>query len=139
MTEPEDLLPDEDDEDTLLDLRYVSQWQIACPGADLVDMLNCDDDVGPNLYARLGLTPHTEDFDGLEWVEFAEIRPDGYYMIDFPEGTDFADFSIAQALRLEEIDEKCFNDLPTGDEDDPCDGNCEHCSQDCIGKRPVNP
>ena len=136
MTEP-NALP-EDDADTL-DLRYVSQWQIACPGPDLLDMLNCDDGVGPDLYARLGLTPRVEDLDGLEWVCFDEIRDDAYYMLTFPEGTDFADFSVAQALRLEEIDEKCFNDLPTDDEADACDGECETCPQNCVGKLPVTP
>ncbi|HIV10064.1 MAG TPA: hypothetical protein IAC79_08130 [Candidatus Spyradenecus faecavium] len=137
MTDPAPQPTDPAEEDELLDLRYLGQWQIACSGADLLDLLNCDEGVGPDLYARLGLTPHTDDSLGFDWVEFDEIDEGAYYALDFPEGTDFADFSVAQALRLEEISEKCFNDLPTGDEDDPCDGDCDHCPQDCIGKIPV--
>lgn len=137
MTDPDPQPTDPAEEDELLDLRYLGQWQIACSGADLLDLLNCDEGVGPDLYARLGLTPHTDDSLGFDWVEFDEIDEGAYYALDFPEGTDFADFSVAQALRLEEISEKCFNDLPTGDEDDPCDGDCDHCPQDCIGKIPV--
>ncbi len=135
MTEPEDL-PAEDDD--ALDLRYLGQWQIACPGADLVDLLNCDAGVGPDLYARLGLTPRDVSAEmGFDWLAFDEIDEEAYYAIDFPEGTDFGDFTIAQALRLEEIPETCFNTLPTGAEEEPCDGECETCPQDCIGKRPV--
>ncbi len=137
MTDPAPQPTDPAEEDELLDLRYLGQWQIACSGADLLDLLNCDEGVGPDLYARLGLTPRTDDSLGFDWVEFDEIDEGAYYALDFPEGTDFADFSVAQALRLEEISEKCFNDLPTGDEDDPCDGDCDHCPQDCIGKIPV--
>ena len=137
MTDPAPQPTDPAEEDELLDLRYLGQWQIACSGADLLDLLNCDEGVGPDLYARLGLTPHTDDSLGFDWVEFDEIDEGAYYALDFPEGTDFADFSVAQTLRLEEISEKCFNDLPTGDEDDPCDGDCDHCPQDCIGKIPV--
>ena len=136
MTDPAPQPTDPAEEDELLDLRYLGQWQIACSGADLLDLLNCDEGVGPDLYARLGLTPHTDDSLGFDWVEFDEIDEGAYYALEFPAGTDFADFSVAQALRLEEISEKCFNDLPTGDED-PCDGDCDHCTQDCIGKIPV--
>ncbi len=137
MTDPDLTPPEQEEEDDLLDLRYLGQWQIACSGADLLDLLNCDEGVGPALYKRLGLTPYTDDSLGFDWTEFDEIDEAAYYAIEFPAGTDFADFSVAQAIRLEEISEKCFNDLPTGDEDEPCDGDCDHCSQDCVGKLPV--
>ncbi len=128
----------DDQEDELLDLRYVSEHQIACSGIDLKDMLNYDDAVDLKLYARLHLTSHIVQASGFEYTEFDEISDDAFYMITFPEGTDFSDFSIAQALTVEEISEKCFNGLPTGSEDEPCDGNCEDCPQECIGKQPVN-
>lgn len=137
MTDPQTQPAEDDGEEGLLDLRYLGQWQIACSGEDLLDLLNCDDGVGPALYARLGLTPRPVEGLDFAWTEFAEIDPSAYYALEFPAGTDFADFSVAQALRLEEIGEKCFNDLPTGEEDDACDGDCEHCPQDCVGKRPV--
>ncbi len=130
-------LPQESDEDTLLDLRYVNAHQIACPGMDLEDMLNCDTAVGEELYKRLHLTPHVDTSCDFEWVVFDEIRDGAYYMITFPEETDFSDFSIAQALAVEEISETCFNNLQPCEEDDSCDGDCDSCPQECIGKVPV--
>lgn len=129
--------PEDESEEELLDLRYVGEHQLACPGVDLIEMLNCDDAVGPALYARLGLTPQREEALDFDYLTFAELRPEAYYMLSFPEGTDFSDFSVAQALAIEEISETRFNELPTDDDDGPCDGDCEHCPQDCIGKRPV--
>lgn len=124
-------------EEDLLDIRAVSETQIACSGADLIDMLNCDEGVDEALFARLNLTPHIDDSLDFEFVVFDEINEESYYCVTFPEGTDFSDFSIAQAYALEEISEKCFNDLAADDAEDPCDGDCENCPQDCIGKIPV--
>lgn len=124
-------------EDDLLDIRAVSETQIACSGADLVDMLNCDEGVDEALFTRLNLTPYIDDSVGFDYVFFNEINEDAYYCISFPEGTDFSDFSIAQAYALEEISEKCFNDLAEDEADYPCDGDCENCPQACIGKIPV--
>ena len=132
MTEPDDT-----DSEDLLDLRYVSENQVACVGLDLTDMLNCDDGVGPALYKRLGLTPQRDPIEDFEYFTFPEIQDDRYYMLTFPEGTDFTDFSVSQALRIEEIDETRFLELPTEDEDGACDGDCESCPQACIGKEPV--
>ena len=125
------------EEEELLDLRYVGEHQIACAGADLTDMLNCDEGVGPELYARLGLTATQDTSLEFTFFTFDEVDEEAYYMVTFPEGTDFANFSIAQALSIEEISPERFEELPTGDELDPCDGDCEHCPQDCIGKEPV--
>lgn len=125
------------EEEELLDLRYVGEHQIACAGADLTDMLNCDEGVGPELYARLGLTATQDTSLEFTFFTFDEVDEEAYYMVTFPEGTDFANFSIAQALSIEEISPERFEELPTGDELDPCDGDCEHCLQDCIGKEPV--
>ncbi len=136
MNTPEPDIPD-DEADDLLDLRPVSATQIACSGADLVDLLNCDEGVGEALYARLGLTPHTDDSLGFEYTAFAEIDEDAYYMLTFPEGTDFADFTVAQALALEEISEMCFNDLALDESEMSCDGDCDNCPQECVGKLPV--
>lgn len=124
-------------EEDLLDIRPVSDTQIACSGADLIDMLNCDEGVDEALFTRLDLTPHPDDSFDFEFLVFDEISEDAYYCITFPEGTDFSDFSIAQACALEEITEKCFNDLASAYEEEPCDGDCENCPQDCIGKLPV--
>lgn len=132
MTEPDDT-----DSEDLLDLRYVSENQVACVGLDLTDMLNCDDGVGPALYKRLGLTPQRDPIEDFEYFTFPEIQDSRYYMLTFPEGTDFTDFSVSQALRIEEIDETRFLELPTEDEDGACDGDCESCPQACIGKEPV--
>lgn len=131
------LPPQEDDEDSFLDLRYISAHQIACPGTDLEDMLNCDDAVGEDLYHRLNLTPHVDTSCDFDWLVFDEIRGDAFYMITFPEGTDFSDFSIAQALKVEEIAETCFNNLQSCEDDESCDGECDSCPQECIGKVPV--
>ena len=135
----QDPIPDEIDgeEEELLDLRYVGEHQIACSGADLTDMLNCDEGIGPELYARLGLTATQDTSLEFTFFTFAEVSEEAYYMVTFPEGTDFANFSIAQALAIEEISPERFEELPTGDEPEPCDGDCDHCPQDCIGKQPV--
>lgn len=129
--------PAEQDEETF-DLRYVSENQIACPGTDLEEMLNFDDRVGPALYQRLGLTPHRDEGEDFLYNTFEEVDIEGYYMITFPSGTDFSDFSIADALAIEPFSEARFLELPTGDEDEPCDGDCENCPQDCIGKQPID-
>lgn len=128
---------EEGEEEELLDLRFINEHQIACSGGDLIDMLNCDEGVSPELYTRLHLTPHTDDSLGFEYTFFDELKDDAFYMISFPDGTDFQDFSIAQALALEEISEKCFNDLAMEESELSCDGDCETCPQECIGKLPV--
>lgn len=119
------------------DLRYVSDTQLACSAEDLTDLLNFDADVGEALYQRLGLTAETQMADDFEYTEFKEILPGHYYMVTFPSGTDFTDFTVAQALSIEEISEQRFEELALDDSEMACDGNCECCDQDCIGKQPV--
>lgn len=119
------------------DLRYVSETQLACSGEDLMELLNFDADVDEALYARLGLTPMLQQGDDFEFYEFEEILPEKYYMITFPPETDFSDFTVAQALSVEEITEQRFQELERDDSEMACDGNCECCDQDCIGKQPV--
>ncbi|MEG1552584.1 MAG: hypothetical protein RR133_01505 [Kiritimatiellia bacterium] len=126
-----------DDEAEELDLRFVSETQIACAGFDLVDLLNCDEGVGLELYHRLHLTAQKELSLDFDYTVFDEIEDEKFYMLTFPTGTDFADFSIVQVLSVDEISEKCFNDLVIDDSEMSCDGNCDACPQDCIGKHPV--
>jgi hypothetical protein len=126
-----------DEEGDDFDLRYVSDTQIACSAEDLTDLLNFDADVGEELYARLGLTAVTQQADDFEYVEFKEICAGGYYMVTFPPETDFSDFTVAQALSIEEISAERFEELALDDSEMACDGNCECCDQDCIGKQPV--
>lgn len=126
------------DEDLDFDLRPVSNTQVACPGIDLIDMLIYDEDVNEETFQRLHLTAHLiEDEMGYETYAFDEIDADKYYLITFPEGTNLEEISLADAISLEEISEKCFNDLDVPEDEEPCDGNCEDCSQDCIGKQPI--
>lgn len=119
------------------DLRYVSDTQIACSAEDLTDLLNFDADVGEELYERLGLTAETHAADDFEYFEFKEIVSGKFYMLTFPPETDFADFTVAQALSVEEISEQRFEELALDVSEMACDGNCECCDQDCIGKQPV--
>lgn len=119
------------------DLRYVSDTQIACSADDLTDLLNFDADVDEELYARLGLTAETQSEADFEYTIFKEIVSGRYYMVTFPSGTDFTDFTVAQALSIEEISEQRFEELALDDSEMACDGNCECCDQDCIGKQPV--
>lgn len=126
------------DEDLDFDLRPVSNTQVACPGVDLIDMLIYDEDVNEETFQRLHLTAHLiEDEMGYETYAFDEIEANKYYLITFPEGTNLEEISLADAISLEEISEKCFNDLDVPEYEDPCDGDCEHCPQDCIGKQPI--
>ena len=129
----------EDDEgiEQDFDLRYVSDTQIACSAEDLTDLLNFDADVGEELYERLGLTAETHAADDFEYFEFKEIVSGKFYMLTFPPETDFADFTVAQALSVEEISEQRFEELASDVSEMACDGNCECCDQDCIGKQPV--
>ncbi len=126
------------DEELDFDLRPVSETQVACPGIDLIDMLVYDEDVTDETFKRLHLTPHvTEDEAGYEEVTFDEIDAEGYYLISFPEGTDLSEIALATALSIEPISETCFNALDVPEDDFPCDGNCDDCPQECIGKQPV--
>jgi hypothetical protein len=127
------------DEELDFDLRPVSETQVACPGVDLIDMLIYDEDVNDATFQRLNLTAHLcEDEAGYETYTFDEINPEKFYLITFPEGTNLEEISLADAISLEEISEKCFNDLDVPEYEDPCDGNCEVCLQDCIGKQPID-
>lgn len=127
-----------EDEEIDFDLRPISATQVACPALDLIDMLTYDEDVDEATYERLHLTAHiTEDEAGYENVTFDEIDENGYYMITFPEGTDLSEISLATALMIEPISEQAFNDLDVPEDDFPCDGDCDVCPQDCIGKQPV--
>ena len=119
------------------DLRYVSDTQLACCGADLVELLNFDADVDEALYQRLGLTAELQQGEDFEYYEFKELEPDHFYMLTFPPETDFTDFTVAQALSIEEISAQRFEELALDDSEMACDGNCECCDQDCIGKQPV--
>lgn len=119
------------------DLRYVSDTQLACSGADLMELLNFDADVDEALYERLGLTAELQQEEDFEYYEFKEILPENYYMISFPAGTDFTDFTVAQAIAIEEMDEARFAELDAGVAEMACDGDCDSCEQDCIGKQPV--
>lgn len=128
-----------DDDKIDFDLRPVSETQVACPGIDLIDMLTYDEDVTDETFERLKLTAHLcEDEAGYETYAFDEIDAEKFYLITFPEGTNLEEISLADAISLEEISEKCFNDLDVPKDDDPCDGNCEICPQDCIGKQPID-
>lgn len=127
----------EDDAGDDFDLRYVSDTQIACSADDLTDLLNFDADVGEELYERLGLTAEVQSADEFDYFTFKEILPGHYYMLTFPAETDFTDFTVAQALSIEEITEQRFEELALDDSEMACDGNCECCDQDCIGKQPV--
>lgn len=127
-----------DDDELDFDLRPVSDTQVACPGCDLIDMLIYDEDVTEETFQRLHLTAHLiEDEAGYETYAFDEIADDKFYLITFPEGTNLEEISLADAISLEEISEKCFNDLDIPEYEEPCDGNCEDCPQDCIGKQPI--
>ena len=137
----EDALFDEDEGDDF-DLRPVSATQIACPGYDLIDLLCYDEDVTPKTLKRLHLTMEEGEPDpetGFAEPNIPELDPEAFYLITFPVGTDFENFTVADALSVENFPEKCFNDLATDDSEMACDGNCEACPQDCIGKRPVSP
>lgn len=126
------------DEEIDFDLRPVSATQVACPGIDLIDMLIYDEDVTEETFQKLRLTAHVvEDEAGYESYTFDEIEEEKYYLITFPEGTNLEEISLADAISLEEISKKCFNDLDVPEMDEPCDGNCECCPQDCIGKQPI--
>ncbi len=130
---------DEDLDEAPLDLRVVSATQIACPGADLADLLCYDEAATPELIANLGFTyGETEDPEGEFTEPYVEgIDLDAYYLITFPDGTDLEDFSIADALAVELFSEKCFNELAVDEAEMACDGDCDNCPQDCIGKQPV--
>lgn len=137
---PETMPTLEDDEGDDFDLRPVSSTQIACPGYDLIDLLCYDDAVTPETFRRLGLTYVEGEEDpetGFAEPTVEELDPEAYYLLTFPEGTDFEDLTVANALLVEEFPEKCFNDLAVDDSEMSCDGDCENCPQDCIGKRPV--
>lgn len=126
-------------EEDEFDLRPVSATQIACPGYDLMDLLCYDEAVTEETFKRLGLTlvETTDAETGFVEPSVEGLDPEAYYLVTFPEGTDFEDFSVADALSVEEFPEKCFNDLAMDESEMSCDGNCETCPQDCIGKRPV--
>ncbi|MBQ9694700.1 MAG: hypothetical protein IJV69_08090 [Kiritimatiellae bacterium] len=125
------------DDEPDYDLRYVSDTQLACSGEDLTELLNFDADVDEALYAKLGLTAVLQQAEDFEFYTFEEILPECYYMITFPPETNFADFTVAQALSIEEMTEQRFQELELDDSEMACDGNCDCCDQDCIGKQPV--
>lgn len=137
-----DSYTEEDFEDIDFDIRPVSATQVACSGYDLTDMLCYDDRVTERTFRRLGLTPLDDDPDpdtGFNEVFIEEIDEEKFYLITFPEGTNLEDFSMADALSVEEFPEKCFNDLAVDDSEMSCDGDCDHCPQeDCIGKYPID-
>jgi len=130
-----------EEEEALLfyDLRDVSPTRLACPGEDLVDLLAYDPEVDEATYARLGLTPPERrlDDDGNEFFVIPEIDPEGYYVITFPEDEDPETATFASAIALEPIDREAFEALPPPEADDPCDGDCDRCPQDCVGKQPI--
>lgn len=129
------------DED-FLDLRPVSDNQFACSGEDLESLLNYGDDgVDAAFFARLGLTARAGELCGEPYYTFDEVSPDRYYLVTLADGADATEFSMAQAVRVEEFSEKCFNELceSDSDEDWPCEGDCENCPQDCVGKLPRLP
>ena len=130
---------DDDDNDEGFDLRCVSATQMACPGYDLLDLMAYDEDVTADTFKRLNLTAYEveDDVTGLPHLEVEEIDPEKFYLVTFPDGTDMSALSVSLAISVEEFSEKCFNDLDAEEEDISCDGDCEHCPQDCIGKLPV--
>lgn len=131
--------PEAEEEGDTFDLRPVSATQIACPGYDLIDLLCYDEAVSDDTFRRLGLALREEEDPETGFVEptVEGLDPEAYYLVTFPDGTDFEDFTVADALSVEDFPEKCFNDLAVDDSEMSCDGDCENCPQDCIGKRPV--
>lgn len=130
---------DGEEEGDDFDLRTVSATQIACPGYDLIDLLCYDEAVTPETFRRLGLTYREAENPETGFPEptVEGLDPEAHYLITFPEGADLGDFTIADALTVEDFPEKCFNDLAMDDSEMSCDGDCDNCPQDCIGKRPV--
>ncbi len=132
-----------DDEEADFDsLLPVNDHQLACVGSDLIDMLNFDeavDEAGDELFKRLGLTYVLEhdDLCDFDIRHFNELSEEAYYLITFGPETDLEDFSIADAIAIEEISEECYADLLEAADETPCDGNCDDCDQDCIGKQPI--
>lgn len=125
-----------------LDLRPVSETQFACSGEDLESLLNYGDEgVDEAFFVRLGLTARAGELCGEPYYTFEEIEPERYYLVTLADGSDASEFSVAQAVRVEEFSEKCFNELDESESDDdwPCEGDCEHCPQDCVGKLPRLP
>ncbi len=125
------------DED-FLDLRPVNDRQFACSGEDLEALLNYDlaEIDADALFNRLGLTPHAVEICGAPYVTFDEIDPEGYYLVTLTEGADATEFSTQELVAFESISETCFNELQAEEDDWPCDGDCDKCLQDCIGKTP---
>ncbi len=132
----------EDYDDGFDSLIPVNDHQVACSGSDLIDMLNFDeavDEAGDALFQRLGLTYTLEKDDccDFELRRFNELSEDAYYLITFSPQTDLEDFSMVDARSIEEISEQCYCDLADAANETPCDGNCDECDQDCIGKQPI--
>ncbi len=132
------------DDGDFLDLRPVSDNQFACSGEDLESLLNYGDEgVDEAFFAKLGLTARPGELCGEPYHTFDEVLPGRYYLVTLTEDADATEFSMAQAVKVEEFSEKCFNELDESDSDDdgawPCEGDCENCPQDCVGKLPRLP
>ncbi len=130
---------DDNYEDACNSLIPVNETQVACDGIDLIDMLNYSESVDEHekeIFTRLGLTYTVEHDEMLDFDirHFNELSEEKCYLLTFPEGADLADFDIADVLAIEEIPQETYNDLFSAYNETPCDGDCENCSQDCIGK-----
>lgn len=112
------------------DLRYVGEHQLACLGFDLVDLLGESENT-PALAHKLALTPHLVTEDDLEYYTFDEIDLEKPYLITWPDAD--TDFQIDDAIAIEPFDQDRFEALAE-DTDGLCEGDCEHCTQDCVGK-----
>ncbi len=133
---------EDDEEDLFTSLIPVNDHQIACDGLDLIDMLNFSesvDEVEEIFFKRLGLTyTMEEDEMGFEMRRYNELSEEKAYLLTFPDGTDLSDFDIVDVLSIEELAQETYNDLVVAAGETPCDGDCENCSQDCIGKKPID-
>ncbi len=134
---------EDEDEDFFESLIPINNHQIACSGIELSDLINYSESVDDSedaFFERLGLsyTFESEEDRELKLRTFNEIDVEKYYILIFPEGTDLADFDIVDLVAFEEITQETYNSLSSAYNTDPCDGDCENCPQDCIGKQPID-
>ncbi len=132
-----------EEEDIFNTLIPVNDHQMACSGIELIDLFNYSEEVDEadeSYFTRLGLTctmaPDDFAFDA-ELRSFAELSEDAYYLLTFTPETDLADFSMLNLLAIEEISEQAYTDFVEAVDAAPCDGDCDNCDQDCIGKQPI--
>ncbi len=135
----EDDLQDEEFYSTLIP---VNEQQMACIGSELIDLFNFSDeidDADEDYFVRLGLTC-TVEYDEMcdcDIRSFRELSDEAYYLLTFTPDTDLSDFSMLDLLAIEEIPEQTYIDFADAAETSPCDGDCDNCLQNCIGKQPI--